>query len=79
LGGVALAVVVSVSSRVSGVARRRGGEGMKTAEEIAAYVAQRVAEYDEELLRHGYEGDLADDSILAQYEVYQHLDAWIRA
>jgi len=52
---------------------------MKTAEEIAAYVAQRVAEYDEELLRHGYEGDLADDSILAQYEVYQHLDAWIRA
>lgn len=52
---------------------------MKTAEEIAAYIAGRVAEYDAEVAANGFDGDLADDSILAQYEVYQHLDAWIRA
>jgi len=64
---------------VSGVARRRGGENVKTAEEIAAYIAVRVAEYDAEVAANGFDGDLRDDSILAQYEVYQHLDAWIRA
>lgn len=52
---------------------------MKTAEEIAAYVATRVAEYDAEVAANGFDGDLADDSVLAQYEVYQHLAAWIHA
>ena len=52
---------------------------MKTAVEIAAYIAVRVAEYEREAADNGLDGDLADDAVQAQYEVYQHLDAWIRA